>query len=161
MDFGFDSSDGRTFYFATKESSLVDPQYRYRYDEPIITVSGKKGNQTTYFENSEYFAEKIRMPSEYFTKYIAGRLSCGSKFDSDKKCQTFRGDFTFDKIREYLFEFVKNYLICNNCDYPETFLQKNKNRILIKHCESCGTESNVNCKSIDKAYDFIDKKIKS
>ena len=83
MDF-FGPSDNRTFYFATKDTSLTDPEYRYRYFEPIINVTGKKGNQLTSFENSEYFSEVIRLPSEYFTKYISGRLSCSSKFDTNK-----------------------------------------------------------------------------
>ena len=37
---------------------------------------------------------------------------------------------------------------------------ENEKKILIKHCESCGTDSIINCKSTDKSYDFIDKKIK-
>jgi len=159
MDF-FGPSDNRTFYFATKDTSLTDPEYRYRYLEPIINVTGKKGNQLTSFENSEYFSEVIRLPSEYFTKYIAGRLSCSSKYDTNKKCQTFKGEYSQEKIKEYLFEFIKNYLLCKQCDYPEAILQKDSNKKLIKHCESCGFESIVNYKSIDKVYDFIDKKIK-
>ena len=86
MNFDFSSNgfDNKTFYFATNENSLLDPDYRYRFNEPIISISGKKGNRTTYFENSEYFAEITRRPSEYFAKYIAGRLSCSNKFDIQK-----------------------------------------------------------------------------
>jgi translation initiation factor 5 len=159
---GFDTdiSDNRTFYWATKESALTDVQYRYRYLEPIINVTGKKGNRTTYLENSEYYAEKLRVPSEYFAKYIGGRLSCPVSFDSNKNCQTFKGEYTFEQIKNYLFEFVRNYSLCSKCDYPETVLGKNEKKILIKHCESCGTDTIVNFKSIDKSYDFIDKKTK-
>lgn len=167
MDFGFgfssgssDISDGRTFYFATKETALADLNYRYRYLEPDIEVIGKKGNRMTYLKNSEYFAEKLRVPSEYFSKYIGGRLSCPSSFDSVRNCQTFKGEYTIEQIKNYLFEFIKNYSLCIGCDYPETVLAKNEKKILIKHCESCGTDSIVNYKSTDKSYDFIDKKIK-
>jgi translation initiation factor 2 beta subunit (eIF-2beta)/eIF-5 len=167
MDFGFtgfgsssDISDGRTFYFATKDTALADLNYRYRYLEPDIEVIGKKGNRMTYLKNSEYFAEKLRVPSEYFSKYIAGRLSCPSSFDSVRNCQTFKGEYTIEQVKNYLFEFIKNYSLCIGCDYPETVLAKNEKKILIKHCESCGTDSIINCKSTDKSYDFIDKKIK-
>jgi len=155
-----DSSDGRTFYWATKESALTDPGYRYRYFEPVITVTGKKGNRTTWLENSEYFTEILRVPSEYFAKYIGGRLSCPTSFDSNKNCQTFKGEYSLEQVKNYLFEFVKNYSLCSKCDYPETVLAKNDKKALIKHCESCGTDTVVNYKSIDKAYDFIDKKTK-
>ncbi len=160
---GFDTdvSDNRTFYWATKETALADPQYRYRYFEPVINVTGKKGNRTTFFENSEYFAEKLRVPSEYFVKYIGGRLSCPVSFDTNKNCQTFKGEYTLELVKNYLFEFIRNYSLCSKCDYPETVLAKNDKKILIKHCESCGTDTIINSKSIDKAYDFIDKKIKS
>lgn len=158
--FNNSNSDDKTFYWATKESALTDPNYRYKYLEPIITVNGKKGNRTTYFENSEYYAEKLRVPSEYFSKYIGGRLSCPVSVDSDKNCQTFKGEFSQEQIKNYFFEFIKNYSLCANCDYPETVLAKNNKKVLIKHCESCGTDTIVNYKSIDKAYDFIDKKIK-
>ncbi len=163
MNFGFNSfgnSDNKTFYFATKESFLSDTEYRYRYNEPVISVTGKKGNRTTFFENSDYFAQILRMPSEYFAKYMAGRLSCSASFDSAKNCETFKGEFSQEQIKTYFFEFVKNYSICTQCDYPETVLAKNTKKLLIKHCESCGTDSIINCKSIDKAYDFIDRKIK-
>lgn len=158
--FSTDSSDGRTFYWATKESALVDVQYRYRYLEPVITVTGKKGNRTTWLENSEYFAEKLRVPSEYFTKYIGGRLSCPVNFDSNKNCQTFKGEYTLEQIKNYLFEFVLKYSLCSKCDYPETILAKNEKKTLIKHCESCGTDTIISYKSTDKSYDFIDKKTK-
>ncbi len=159
MDFGSDF-DGKTFYFATRESSLQDPRYRYRYNEPEVDFSGKKDNRTTYFINSEYFSEKLGMPSEYFGKYISGRLSCASGFDSNKNCLLFRGEFTQEQIKKFFFEFIVNYKICENCDYPEPVLQKNDKKILIKHCESCGHNSQVKCKANDKAYDFIDKRIK-
>jgi translation initiation factor 5 len=160
FDFSSNSFDNRTFYFATNENSLLDPDYRYRFNEPIITISGKKGNRTTYFENSEYFAEITRRPSEYFTKYIAGRLSCSNKFDTQKNCQTFKGEFTLEQIKNYFIEFIKIYLLCPKCDYPETVLEFDINKNVSKHCESCGENSIINPKSNDKIYDFIEKKLK-
>ncbi len=161
MNFGsFDScSDDRTFYFATRETSLQDPNYRYRYKEPVINIIGKKGNKTTYFENSEYFSGVLEIPSEFFAKFIAGRLSCPFSFDNDKKCQTFKGEFTVEQIKKFLLEFVVNYKICKNCDYLEAVIQKNEKKILIKQCNSCGHQSEINYKATDKAYDFIVKKI--
>ena len=158
MDFNFNSDD-KTFYFATRETTLQDPTYRYRYNEPEISVIGKKGNKTTYFENSEYYSSILELPSEYFAKYMAGRLSCSHNFDNEKKCQTFKGDFSQDQIKKFFFEFVQTYKICKSCDYPEAVIEKNEKKNLIKRCNSCGNQSDINYKSIDKSYDFIVKKL--
>lgn len=47
------------FYLASKESSFADPEYRYKISNPVVSISGKKGNRTTWFENSEYYSEKL------------------------------------------------------------------------------------------------------
>ena len=152
--------DDKTFYFATRDDHLNDPNFRYRFLEILISYTGKNGNRTTYFENSEYFANVIKLPSEYFGKYIGGRLSCSTRFDSEKKCQSFKGEYDYQDIKKYFMEFIISYIICPNCDYPECVLKSNEKNNLIKHCESCGEDFKVNYKSNDKAFDFIENKIK-
>ncbi len=153
--------DDKTFYFAIREDHLADSNFRYRFFDISISYSGKHGNRTTYFENSEYFAESIKLPSEYFAKYIGGRLSCSTKFDTDKKCQTFKGEYDFDDIKKYFFDFIQCYVMCSQCDYPECYLKLDDKKNLTKHCQSCGQDFKVNYKSNDKAFDFIEKKTKS
>jgi translation initiation factor 2 beta subunit (eIF-2beta)/eIF-5 len=164
MDFDFSfagPSDDRTFYFAVRDDHVNDPNFRYRYKEPIITYSGKNGNKTTFFENSEYYAEAIKLPSEYFAKYIGGRLSCPYKFDNDKKCQTFKGEYDYNDVKKYFLEFIKIYKICEPCDYPECILKLDDKKKLVKHCESCGRDVFVSYKSNDKAFDYIEKRTKT
>ena len=82
------------FYLASKEAILSDPNYRYRIAQPIITVSGKKGNRTTWFENSEYYSQKMGgCPSLFFGKYIGNKISCPSSFDKEKNCLCWKGEY--------------------------------------------------------------------
>lgn len=148
------------FYLASKESSLVDPSYRYQIDNPQISVTGKNGNRTTWFNNSELFAKSIQRPSEFLTKYISNKLSCASKFDKDKNCQSFKGEYSQELIIEYLHEFIKIYVLCKNCDYPDTKLNLNDKKIITLNCESCGSINCIDIKFMDKTYDFIEKKLK-
>lgn len=160
--FGFGGpSDDRTFYFANREDHLNDQYFRYRFLEPVITYSGKNGNRTTYFENSEYFAESIKLPSEYFAKYIGGRFSCPYKFCNEKNCQTFKGEYDYDDVKKYFIEFINIYVMCQPCDYPECILKLDEKKNLTKHCESCGKDFKVQYKSNDKSFDFIEKKTKT
>ena len=149
-----------TFYLATKDTALMDPMYRYQISKPIITMGGKQGNRTTYFENSEAFGLSINRPSSFFAKYIGNKISCSSSIDKIKNCISFKGEYSYDLIVQHLFDFIKIYVLCSNCDYPETDLIKNSKKNICQLCRSCGTEKEIASKHMDKTYDFIQKNIK-
>ena len=113
-------------YLASRESHLNDPIYRYKIKPLNIKCLGRQDNWTTHFLNSEEIAKKINRPSEHFGKYIGYALSCPMKQYKDKNCLTFKGDHSSETITKYFMEFVKIYVLCPNCDLPETklFVQK-------------------------------------
>lgn len=148
------------FYLASKESSLCDPSYRYKISNPVISVGGKKGNRTTYFENSEYYAEKLGVPSIFFGKFIGNKISCPSSVDKEKKCQCWKGEYTREQIEMYLRDFIKIYILCPCCDYPETDLVLGEKKLVGMICRSCGSSSLIESKYMDKTYDFVQKNIK-
>jgi len=149
-------------YLASKEINLNDPSFRYKIKSPIVKCMGKQDNWTTYFLNSEEIGKKINRPTEYFGKYIAYALSCPMKNDKDKNCLTFKGNYTCELITKYLIEFIKIYVLCPNCDLPETilFISKDKNKKLSQNCMACGANSLVKPKTIDKIFEYIEKSIK-
>lgn len=147
------------FYLASKETALNDPMYRYQVEMPKITIGGKQGNRTTYFENSEVFADYIKLPSIYFAKYIGNKISCPSSFDKLKNCITFKGDYQGEIIIQHLMDFIKIYVLCYNCDYPEIDLSLNSKKDICKICRSCGEINIIPGKNMDKTYDFIKKNI--
>lgn len=174
----FDEIDNNEmFYLASKETSLNDPQYRYRISKPIISTGGKKGNKTTYFENSEYFSEKLGVQSIFFGKYIGNKISCPTYFEKKKdkndndnhnnnveqdqnKCISWKGEYTFDLIEKHLKDFIKIYILCDCCDYPETNLFLDEKKYIMKLCRSCGNNSLIPNKYMDKTYDFVQKNLK-
>lgn len=156
----FDNNDD-LFYLASKESTLNDPNYRYKVEHPIITVNGKKGNRTTYFENSEYYSQKLgNCPSLFFGKYIGNKISCPSSFDKDKNCICWKGEYSKEQIETYLKDFIKIYILCPDCDYPETNMYVDKKKTIGLCCKSCGNSFLINSKYMDKTYDYISKNIK-
>jgi len=148
------------FYLASKDSALSDPEYRYKIANPIISVGGKKGNKTTLFENSEYYSEKIGLPSIFFGKYIGNKISCPSLVDKEKKCLSWKGEYTKKQIESYLKDFIKIYVLCPDCDYPETDLYLDDKKLIGRLCRSCGMSNLIESKYMDKTYDFIQKNIK-
>lgn len=159
MDWISNSSNNK-FYLATKESSLTDSEYRYKIDPPIFFIGGKQKNKTTLFENSESFAKDIGVPSLFFCKYIANKISCPLNFDKDKNCYGFKGDYSNDIILQHLNDFIKIYILCPGCDYPEIDLKLDSKKNINQICRSCGTINIINAKYMDKTYDFIEKQLK-
>jgi translation initiation factor 5 len=151
-------------YLASWESHLNDPGYRYKMKPLVIKRMGKQDNWTTYFSNSEDIAKIINRPSEHFGKYIGYALSCPMKQNKEPNCLTFKGDYSQDVITKHFMDWVKIYVLCPNCDYPETklFIQKEKDipRGLSHNCNACGKISLVKPKSFDKTFEFIEKNTK-
>jgi translation initiation factor 5 len=146
-------------HLATRESSLNDPSYRYQIPILSIKAIGKQGNMTTYFLNSDEISKKINMDSMFFGKYISTGLSCQLKHDKEKNCLTFKGNYPYETIYKYFMNFIIQYKLCPNCDYPETTLYKQKSG-LFYHCESCGSDDKIKGNPTDKTYEFIEKNIK-
>lgn len=158
--FDNNTSSSDLFYLASKESAIADPEYRYKIANPIISVGGKKGNRTTYFENSEYYSEKMCIPSLFIGKYIGNKISCPSSIDKEKKCLCWKGEYTKEQIELYLKDFIKIYVLCPNCDYPEIDLYLDNKKLIGMLCRSCGSSNLIESKYMDKTYDFIQKNIK-
>lgn len=160
MDWFSNTINNDLFYLASRDSSLSDPQYRYKISCPIIMTTGKKGNRTTWFENSEYFSEKLGVSSLFFGKFIGNKISCPSSFDKEKNCISWKGEYSKDLIESYLKDFIKIYVLCPECDYPETDLFLNEKKLIGTLCRSCGKSELLHSKYMDKTYDFIQKNIK-
>ena len=156
----FDNNSSDLFYLASKESTMSDPSYRYKISNPVISVGGKRGNRTTYFENSEYYAEKLGVPSIFFGKFIGNKISCPSSVDKEKGCQCWKGEYSKEQIEMYLRDFIKIYILCPCCDYPETDLFLNEKKLIGLVCRSCGSSNLIEKKYMDKTYDFVQKNIK-
>ena len=161
MDFSFENDTSlNSFYLASRETSLTDTEYRYKIECPVISVCGKKGNRTTLFENSEYYAEKFGVPSTYFGKFISNKISCPLLIDKEKKCISWKGEYVREQIELYLRDFIKIYILCSKCDYPETNLYLDSSKIVCKLCRSCGNSNLIEAKYRDKTYDYIQKNTK-
>jgi translation initiation factor 5 len=153
-------NDEELFYLASKETTLNDPNYRYKITKPNITTSGKKGNRVTFFENSDYYSKKMGdCSSLFFGKYIGNKISCPSYYDKQKKCVYWKGEYSTEQIKSYLKDFIKIYILCPNCDYPETIMFLNEKKLIGLECKSCGENFLIDKKYMDKTYDYIAKNI--
>ena len=151
-------------YLASWETHLNDPTFRYKMKPLNIKLTGKQDNWTTLFVNSNDIARIIKRPSEHFGKYISFALSCPMKQEKEFDCLSFKGNYSNEVISKHFMDYVKIYVLCPNCDLPETklFIQKEKDnpKGLTYNCDACGKISLVKPKSYDKAFEYIEKNTK-
>lgn len=151
-------------YLASWDTHLTDPTFRYKMKPLNIKLIGKQDNWTTVFLNSEDIAKLIKRPSEHIGKYISFALSCPMKREKENNCLSFKGNYSNEVITKHFMDFIKYYVLCPICDLPETrlFIQKEKDkpRGLSHNCDACGKTSLVKPKSIDKAFEYIEKNTK-
>lgn len=156
--------DNYKLYLATRESSLEDPEYRYKVDRPQIRITGKDGNKFTWFENSDYYVSILGLPSILFGKHIGNKLSCPTYYDNEQKCIKWKGEYNEDMITEYLMDFAKTYNICSNCDLPELSLTLDSKKNITTVCRACGENNKISVKNKSelwyKTYENIQKHLK-
>lgn len=150
-----------TFYLSSNPDTFADSEYRYQIDCPVINVEGKNGNQHTWFVNSEYWSEKINVPSIIFGKYVGSRLGCATFFDKEKTCVGWKGKYSNETIIEHLTDFVHNIILCPNCDLPELDMSMRTKKILGQYCKACGFAGDIEYNGQNarwhKTYELIEK----
>ena len=144
--------------YLSSDSSIIenDPYYRYQIEYPIFTNSIKSGTKITVFENSQSFSKALNINDEFLCKFISNKLSC--QLQQTPLNYYFKGHHNPDTILSMINNFIKIYILCPNCDLPETNLFLDDG-IISHDCESCGQKNNIISKYQDKTYDFIKKKL--
>jgi translation initiation factor 5 len=146
-------------YLASRETHLNDPTFRYKIKPLNIKLVGKQDNWTTLIINSDEIAKLIKRPIEHISKYISHALSCPTKKEKEYNCLGFKGNYTSELITKYFMDYVKIYVLCPNCDLPETILfiqkEKDKPKGLSHICNACGKISLVKVNSIDRTFEYI------
>ncbi|OLS21956.1 MAG: Translation initiation factor 2 subunit beta [Candidatus Heimdallarchaeota archaeon LC_3] len=108
-----------------------------RFVIPKIT-SFVEGNKT-YITNWKDVTKRIRR-DEHFIKLMAREFATSISEEGGRLI--FQGKFTGSSINKQLSTYVKMYVICPECNKPDTKLVKD-DRLLILVCEACGARHSV------------------
>lgn len=125
---------------------IDDPSYRYQM--PILTIKheGRIGGTKTRLTNLTEIADSICRPEEYIMKYITNKLSCASYIKESS--YILQGTFTLDQIRDTLYLYIHEYVLCPTCKLPETVLSYSKSKCILSHkCAACGTKNEIKSNS--------------
>jgi len=117
--------------------NVQDSFYRYKMPRLVAKVEGKGNGIKTVIVNMVDVARALYRPPTYVTKYFGCELGAQTQFDIKAERYIVNGCHDGAKLQDMLDGFIKRFVLCEQCDNPETVLKVKKNMIGAS-CKACG-----------------------
>jgi len=117
--------------------NVQDAFYRYKMPRLVAKVEGKGNGIKTVIVNMVDIAQALCRPPTYVTKYFGCELGAQTQFDVKAERYIVNGCHDGGKLQDMLDGFIKKYVLCEQCNNPETVLKVKKNMIGAS-CKACG-----------------------
>ncbi|XP_039248292.2 eukaryotic translation initiation factor 5-like [Styela clava] len=119
---------------------VKDQFYRYKMPSILAKVEGKGNGIKTVIVNMVDIAKALGRPPTYACKYFGCELGAQTQFDIKNDRYIVNGSHDAPKLQDLLDTFIKKYVLCQQCDNPETTLVVKKGTIGLI-CKACGDQS--------------------
>lgn len=119
--------------------NVTDIFYRYKMPRINAKVEGKGNGIKTVIVNMVDVARAIGRPATYPTKYFGCELGAQTQFDHKNERFIVNGSHDATKLQDLLDGFIRKYVLCPECDNPETdLLVSSKKGTISQGCKACG-----------------------
>lgn len=119
-----------------------DDQFnRYKMPPVIGKVEGRGNGIKTRIVNCYEVARALHRPPGYVCKFFGCELGAQTKIDDAAGVYIVNGSFNQAVLSETLQNFIKMFVLCGNCNLPETDLKIKKNGDIKQACNACGAET--------------------
>uniref|UniRef100_A0A8C1JHU0 Eukaryotic translation initiation factor 5 n=1 Tax=Cyprinus carpio TaxID=7962 RepID=A0A8C1JHU0_CYPCA len=119
--------------------SVSDQFYRYKMPRLIAKVEGKGNGIKTVIVNMVDVAKALNRPPTYPTKFFGCELGAQTQFDAKNDRYIVDGSHEANKLQDMLDGFIRKFVLCSECDNPETDLHVNaKKQTIGSSCKACG-----------------------
>ncbi|VDP40218.1 unnamed protein product [Soboliphyme baturini] len=88
----------------------------------VAKVEGKGNGIKTVIANMTEIAKALHRPPTYPTKYFGCELGAQTQFDLKNDRYIVNGEHDAQKLQEILDGFIKKFVLCAECENPETML---------------------------------------
>jgi len=99
----------------------------------------KQGNKTV-IKNFGEIVDTLNRDEQHLSKYLLGEL--GTAGHVEGKELTLQGKFRRGIINSKIEQYCERYVLCSECDRPDTTIRKEKGVTLMK-CEACGARESI------------------
>lgn len=119
--------------------AVSDAFYRYKMPRIQAKVEGKGNGIKTVIVNMVDVAKALGRPATYPTKYFGCELGAQTNFDFKNDRYIVNGSHDAGKLQDLLDGFIRKFVLCPQCDNPETVLSvQAKKGIISQGCKACG-----------------------
>lgn len=118
--------------------NVTDVFYRYKMPRIAAKVEGKGNGIKTVIVNMAEVAKALGRPATYPTKYFGCELGAQTQFDYKNERFIVNGSHDATKLQDLLDGFIRKYVLCPECDNPETELLVAKKGTISQGCKACG-----------------------
>ena len=109
----------------------ISERARWTLPDPEILI---EGNQTIIRNFSELISKMDRDPNHVY-QFLLNELGTSGTRESARVM--FKGRIPPKRIRGKIVNYVKSFILCNQCDSPDTHFVKEERTTLMK-CQACG-----------------------
>lgn len=119
--------------------NVSDVFYRYKMPRLMAKVEGKGNGIKTVIVNMAEVAKALGRPPTYPTKYFGCELGAQTQFDFKNERYIVNGSHDAAKLQDLLDGFIKKFVLCPECENPETeLLVSTKRNTISQGCKACG-----------------------
>ncbi|XP_052862382.1 eukaryotic translation initiation factor 5 [Anopheles cruzii] len=119
--------------------NVTDIFYRYKMPRINAKVEGKGNGIKTVIVNMAEVARAIGRPATYPTKYFGCELGAQTQFDYKNERFIVNGSHDATKLQDLLDGFIRKFVLCPECDNPETdLIVSSKKGTIAQGCKACG-----------------------
>lgn len=109
---------------------------RFKLPEAEIFYEGN----TTVIRNFDKISDAVNRDSDHILKFLLGGLGTAGELGSGRV--VFQGKIPAKNIQDKLKEYIETYVMCSECNRPDTHLVK-QGRTLLVRCDACGAFRSV------------------
>lgn len=123
---------------ALEESpDVADKGSRFEVPDPRVRP---EGNATVY-ENFDETCDRLARDPPHLMKALQSELGTSAQIDEKGRLRL-TGDFNQRRVQDALAEYVDDYVLCSECESPDTRLVTEQGATVLK-CDACGALSAV------------------
>ena len=105
--------------------------------EPVKAYSVIQGNRT-FIQNFKDVADSLNRDPQHVLKYLLRELGTAGNLEGVRAI--LQGKFNHFLINERIDEYIEKYVICHECNRPDTKIIR-EDRIFILKCAACGAKA--------------------
>ncbi|EWC47022.1 hypothetical protein DRE_03784 [Drechslerella stenobrocha 248] len=121
---------------------VTDPFYRYKMEKILSKIEGKGNGIKSVIVNLPSIANSLSRPPIYVVKYFGFELGAQTN-TGDHDRWIINGAHEATKLQDLLDGFITKFVLCKECQNPETDLSISKDQNIIRNCKACGQRTKV------------------